>query len=218
MNSYEKETAGTKQSIRNKIFEVFTKNPPPVNRPYRFTTLPGTPGFTSRKSLEKMLRHQYPDCCIVGLEYSNRSATRLENWADVFQLYKQHRGLLNKLHYRDIGDYFAVYNSKQQDLVFADLCGGATTKVLNDWRYLFQRDNLSNGAYIGITLNESPRIRRHVVPTNEAFNYIVELCSNHGLNLELIEPPLHYDNGRLNAYVGGRSQPMVFLFMRITYQ
>ncbi len=217
MASYEK--SATKQSLRDFIFNTFAGKPPKVQgRPYHIMTLPGTPGYEEPRSLEKMLRKQYPNAVIEGLEHSNNAATRVRSWLAVNRLHHEHPGLLNKLRYLDIGNYFLYCNVlRPMDLVFEDRCGGATANVVtNGWGLLFKKKNLSNGAYVAITLCESPRIRHLVHSTEVAFDHIVKLCERQKMNLELLKF-LRYDNGSLSAYTPGYSQPMVFLMMRVTY-
>jgi hypothetical protein len=155
---------------------------------------------------------------MVGLEHDNQAGRRLDSWYNVRNLHRRHKGLLNGLLYWDIGRYYQYPVMAPLDLVFEDRCGGATRKVIwEDWPALFCRELLSDGAYVGVTLCESPRIQHHVWPTDRAMNRIVEICGEQKLGVELIKHQ-EYDNGILNAYKPGRANPMVFFLMRVTHQ
>jgi hypothetical protein len=155
-----------------------------------------------------------------GLEYSNTYSSRDVGWWAVSELHRRHSGLFNRLSYRDLGKYFRYQGDlRPLDLLFEDRCGGASSKVREWWRRLFRPEHLSNGAYVAITLCESPRIfsRNTSIATAQAsFDYIVGLCEKTGLGLELLDFK-QYDNGPLDAYVSGYSAPMAFMMMRVTH-
>ena len=210
--SYKK--SGQKQKLRDLIYNYFVSAPPKVaGRPYHVLTLPGTPGLQEPRSLERLLRAGIPNLILVGVEHSANSSDRTWEWERVFNLHRRHQGLLSSLFYQDIGDYYRTPTVYPLDLVFEDRCGGATRPVLRSWHNLFTRNLLSDGAYVALTLNHSPRIRHVTVSKEHVFKHIGKICKQNGLGLEILEH-FPYDNKGANAY----AQPMSFSLLRVKYQ